>query len=138
MDLKLRLIHARDFLKTSPRGELDLATSKQVLLKLASENAAPRQYDILIDIRQAIGDLTPTDITQLVEVMIEHRESFRSKLAILTSHGRQFDNAEFMELYAGNRGFQVGAFNDFEEAMNWLTTSNEGWRLRAADRISRR
>jgi hypothetical protein len=125
MDLNLRLIHARDFLKTSPGGELDLVTSKQVLLKLASENAAPRQYDILIDVRQAVGRLTLTDITQLVDVMIERRGSFRSKVAILTSQGRQFDNAKFMELYAGNRGFHVGAFDDFEEAMNWLMTSNE-------------
>jgi hypothetical protein len=125
MDLNLRLIHARDFLKTSPGGELDLVTSRQVLLKFASENAAPRQYDILIDVRQTVGRLTLTDITQLVDVMIERRESFRSKVAILTSHGHQFDNAKFMELYAGNRGFQVGAFNDFEEAMNWLMISNE-------------
>jgi hypothetical protein len=125
MDLNLRLIHARDFLQTSPSSELDLVTSKQALLKLASENAAPRQYDILIDVRQAIGRLTFTDITELVAVMIEQRESFRSKVAILTSPGHQFDNAKFMELYAGNRGFQVGAFNDFEEAMNWLMTSNE-------------
>jgi hypothetical protein len=65
------------------------------------------------------------DITELVDVMIERRESFRSKVAILTSPGHQFDNAKFMELYAGNRGFQVGAFSDFEEAMNWQMTSNE-------------
>jgi hypothetical protein len=44
---------------------------------------------------------------------------------ILTSKGRQFDNAKFMELYAGNRGFRVGAFNEFEEAINWLTGSAE-------------
>ena len=125
MDLNLRLIHTRDFLKSSPSGELDLATSKQALLKLALENVAPHQYDLLIDVRQAIGKLTFTDITELVDVMIEYRESFRSKVAILTSPGHQFDNAKFMELYAGNRGFFVGAFQDFEEAMNWLVTSKD-------------
>jgi hypothetical protein len=125
MDLIIRLIHSRDFLITTPKGKFDLATSKQMLLKLASENAAPRQYEILIDVRHAIGRLTFTDITELVNVMIEHRESFRSKLAILTRHGHEFDDAKFMELYAGNRGFRVGAFRDFEEAMNWLMTSSE-------------
>ncbi len=125
VDLNLRLIHARDFLKTTPSGELDLKTSKQVLLKLASENAAPRQYEILIDVRQASGGMTFMDITELVDVMIEHRESFRSRLAILSSKGRQFDKAKFMELYAGNRGFRIGAFDGFEDAMNWLMTSSE-------------
>lgn len=95
------------------------------MLKLASENAAPRQYDILIDVRRATSKLTFTDVTELVNVMIEHRDSFRSKLAILTRPEATLEVAKFMELYAGNRGFQVSGFRDFEEAMNWLMTSNE-------------
>jgi len=125
MDLNIRLIHSRDFMKTTPKGKFDVATSRQVLLRLASENAAPHQYELLIDVRHAVGRLTFTDITELVNVMIEHRESFRSKLAILTRHGPEFDQGKFMELYAGNRGFRIGAFRDFEEAINWLMTSTE-------------
>ncbi|MGE0126607.1 MAG: hypothetical protein AB7U82_00770 [Blastocatellales bacterium] len=125
MDLNIRLIHARDFIKTTPSGEFNLEMSKQLLLRLALENASPRQHDILIDVRQAIGNLSLVDVAELVDVMIEHRESFRSKLAVLTSPGRQFDNAKFAELYAGNRGFRIEAFTDFEEAMNWLMTSTE-------------
>ncbi|MCG3161280.1 MAG: hypothetical protein JMDDDDMK_02431 [Acidobacteria bacterium] len=125
MDLNIRLIHAHDFLKTTHEGELDLKTSKQMLLKLASENAAPRQYDILIDVRRATGRFTFTDVAELVNVMIEHRESFRSKLAILAPPESTLEVAKFMELYAGNRGFQVKGFRDFEEAMSWLMTSSD-------------
>ena len=125
MDLNLRLIHARDFVKTTPEGELDLATSKRLLLTLASENAAPNQFDILIDIRRTTVRLTFMNITELVDLMIEHRESFRSKLALLNRPDAALEGAKFMELYAGNRGFQVSAFNDFEEAMNWLMISND-------------
>lgn len=57
--------------------------------------------------------------------MIEHRESFRSKLAILAPPESTLEVAKFMELYAGNRGFQVKGFRDFEEAMNWLMTSSD-------------
>src|SRR5262249_16294358 len=91
----------------------------------ASENSSPGQYDILIDARYTIDHLTLTDITELVDVMIERRNSFRSKLAILTRPGPGFDHAKFMELYAHNRAFNVAAFQDFEEAMNWLMTSTE-------------
>jgi hypothetical protein len=125
MDLNLRLIRANEFLKTSPTGEYDLEMTKQLLLELARENSALIKYDILIDVRAATGNLTPIDITELVQVIIENRDSFRSKLVILTSHGRQFDNAKFMALCAGNRGFQVGAFNEFEEAIGWLMVSAE-------------
>lgn len=125
MDLNIRVIHSQDFLKVTATGKVDLEVSKQTVLKLASENSAPRQYDILIDLRQRTGRPSLTDIAEVVNVMIEHRDSFRSKLAILTHPGPGFDDAKFMELYAGNRGFRVGAFKDFEEAINWLMTSNE-------------
>jgi len=125
MDLNIRIIHGRDFLKATPTHEVDLETSKQFLLKLAQENAAPRQYDLLIDNRYTTGHLTLAEITELVKVVIEHRDSFRSKIAILTTPGVKFDNAQFGALYANNRGFQVAAFTDFEEAMNWLMPSTE-------------
>ena len=125
MDLNLRIIHARDFLKTTPTNEVDLESSKQFFLKLAQANAAPRQYDLLIDVRQTTGRLTLAEITEVIKVVIEHRESFRSKIALLTTPGIRFDNAQFAALYANNRGFQVAAFTDFEETMNWLMPSTE-------------
>jgi hypothetical protein len=123
--LNIRLIHSRDFIRTTPEGDLDLAMSKEIILRLAVENARPGQYDILIDIRGTTKRLSYFDVANLVQVMIDHRESFRSRLAILIEPGERFDDAKFMELYAGNRGFQVGAFNDFEEALDWLVTSSE-------------
>lgn len=124
MKLNIRLIHARDFLKTTSEGELDLTASKQLLLKLVLENAS-HQHDMMIDVRRATRNMTLLDITELVKVMIEHSESFRSKLAILAPPEATLELAKFMELYAGNRGFRVGAFRDYEEAMNWLMNSNE-------------
>src|SRR5262245_6233474 len=99
MDLNLRLIQAKDFLKASPTGKYDIEMAKQFLLELAKENAAPRQYDVLIDVRGASLSLSFADITELVQVMIVNRDSFRSKLAILTLPGHHFDNAKFMQLY---------------------------------------
>jgi hypothetical protein len=125
MDLNIRLIHSRDFIKLTPTGELDLKASKRLLLEIARENASPGQYDILIDHRQATAHLSLTDVTELVQVMIEHRESFRSRLAILTRPEATLELAKFLVLYAGNRGFRVRAFRDFEDAMNWLMTSTD-------------
>jgi len=125
MDLNTRIIQAKDFLKASPTGEYDLEMAKQWLLELARENAAPRQYDVLIDVRGASLSLSLADITELVQVMIETRDSFRSKIAILTTPGVKFENAQFGALYAGNRGIQVAAFTDFEETINWLMSLSD-------------
>jgi hypothetical protein len=125
MDLNIRIIHAHDFLKTTPTFHVDLEASKQFFLKLARENAAPRQYDLLIDLRRTTGNLSIPEITEVVKVLIEHRDSFRSKIAIMTTPGVKLENAKFAALYANNRGFQVAAFTDFEEAINWLMVSYE-------------
>src|SRR2546428_11473466 len=125
MDLNIRIIHARDFLKVTSTGEADLNESKRALLELASLNVAPRQYDILIDTRHKTTYLTLPDIAELVDMMVERRNSFRWKLAILAEPGAGFDHAKFTELYANNRGFHVAAFTDFEEAINWLMVSTE-------------
>ena len=125
MDLNIRVIHARDFLKTTPTFKVDLETSKRFFLKLARENEPPRRYDLLIDLRGTTGGLSLPEITEVVKVLIEHRDSFRSKIAILTTPGVKFENAKFAALYANNRGFQVAAFTDFEETINWMMTSSE-------------
>jgi hypothetical protein len=125
MDLNIRIIRARDFLKAAPTFQVDLETSKQFFLKLARENAPPRKYDLMIDLRGTTGELSLPEITEVVKVLIEHRDSFRSKIAILTAPGVKFENAKFAALYANNRGFQVAAFTNFEETINWLMTSSE-------------
>ena len=38
MDLQLRIIHANDFLRACPSGELDMDHAKRVLLSLAAAN----------------------------------------------------------------------------------------------------
>jgi hypothetical protein len=125
MDLNLRIIHARDFLKTTPTFEVDLESSKQFFLKLARENVAPRQYDLLVDVRSTTGHLSLADVIDVVRVVIDHPDSFRSKIAVLTTPGVKFENAKFAALYVNNRGFQMAAFTDFEETINWLMTSSE-------------
>ena len=125
MDLNIRIIHAHDFLKTTPTLQVDLETSKQFFLNLARENAGPRQYDLLIDLRRTTGNLSLSEVTEVVKVVIDHRDSFRSRIAILTTPGVKFENAQFGALYAGNRGFQMAAFTEFEETINWLMSSSE-------------
>src|SRR5579859_6077009 len=124
-DLNVRIIHHKDFLKTTASGELDLAQSKQILLRLAMLNAPPNDYDVLLDVRGATPRLTLFDIAQLVEEMTDHRASFRNKLAILSQQGPAFEPGEFMELYAHNRGFSVRVFDNFEDAILWLATTSE-------------
>ncbi|MCD6395817.1 MAG: hypothetical protein J7M40_20220 [Planctomycetes bacterium] len=125
METTYKLISAKDFIKTHPTGEPDLEQSKKILIELAAIAEPPADYEILLDARDAYGTLTLFDMYELVTELGRHRSAFRNKIAVLSRPDHQFDKARFLELCARNRGFQVGAFTDFQETIEWLQTCVE-------------
>ena len=120
MTIAHKIIHARDFIKTTASGELDLARSRDILRRIAEENKPPADYDILLDLRGVTNELADDDFYQLEDALCEHREAFQNKLAVLHS-GRRSDRAQYMEDAWRSRGYDVAHFTDFEMAMNWLS-----------------
>jgi len=120
MKASIKLVKTKDFISTTASGELNLEESKNVLNKLAALMMPDEQHDILIDIRDTVSVLTLSDIYELVSEVGRHRSSFRNKIAILLADHHDFDKAAFLEMCAGNRGFSVNTFTEFEEAINWL------------------
>ncbi len=116
------LVSAKDFIKAKPSGEFDREESKKELVKIATYTKSPADYEILLDIRKAYGNLTFSDIYEFVTELGKHRSAFRNKIAVLSRDDSQFDQAQFMELCAKNRGFQAAAFINFEDAIDWLAT----------------
>jgi hypothetical protein len=125
MDTKHHLIHATDFIRTTTKGDLDLEATRQMLLTVASLVTPPGSHDIFLDCRETTSKMSLSDITKLVDTMLDHRRLFGHKLAILTPEGEKFDTMQFMENYAVNRGLKVAAFTDYEQAINWLMPYTE-------------
>ena len=124
MDLQLRVIHASDFLRASPSGELDLDHAKSVLLSVAAANRPPADRDIILDLRSATAaTLETTEIIALVRVMVENLGSFQHKVALLLRPDAPGYRATLLEHLADDRGFNVEVFKDFEQAMTWLMSS---------------
>ena len=124
MDLQLRIIHANDFLRACPTGELDLECSRELLVTLAAANRPPADRDILLDLRSATAaKLETTEIIALVRVMVENLVSFQHKVALLLRPDAPGYRATLLEHLADNRGFNVEVFKDFEQAMTWLMSS---------------
>ena len=125
MKTTYKIISAKDFIKANPTGEPDLEEAKRILIELVSIAQPPADYEILLDIRESYGHLTYFDVYELVAELGRHRSTFHNKIAFLSRNDHQFDKARFLELCAKNRGFQVGAFTDFEETIEWLQNSVE-------------
>ena len=119
MPADIRIIHAHEFIKATPEGQLDLEESKKLLMEIVSVSAPMVDYDIILDTRNAQSGMSVFDLWHLAAELGEFRKTFSRKTAILCPLER-FDHAEFLSLCAQNRGFRVGAFTSCGDAMEWL------------------
>jgi hypothetical protein len=120
MPVNYKIIQAKDFIKAKPTGEIDLDESKKVLGQIAEMVRLIGTYEILMDVREAYGNMDQADLCELVLELGRHREAFLSKIAVIARDDEQFNKAVFVEMCANIDGFTVSAFTDFEEAIDWL------------------
>ena len=125
MSSNVRVIHSADFLRARADGQVDRETGKELLAKVAAAAAPLENYQVLIDIRDAVGRLTPEDLHELAGALVEHGPTFLRKTAVLCPRER-FDNARFFSLLAASHGFRgVRAFLAYEDAMEWLLAAGD-------------
>lgn len=124
MPVNYKIIQAKDFIKAKPTGGIDLDESKKVLGQIADMAKVVGDCEILMDLREAYGNLDMDDLHELVLEFGRHRDAFRSKIAVITRNDEQFNKAVFVEMCANIDGFTVVAFVDFEKAINWLQTDD--------------
>lgn len=120
MTTKIKLIRSVEYLHTSPKGEINFQKSKKMLAELAMAKRPPADFDILLDFRRAQLNLSTADIYYLAAELANHNHTYRDKVAILVLPGLDFDNSEFFELCAQNRGFNVETFTNYEDAVQWF------------------
>lgn len=119
MSTYIKIIHAHEFIKATPKGELDLKETKEVLCAIALASVPLDNYEIILDIRKAHAEMSVGDLYYLAAELCKFYEAFSKKMAVICPLN-EFDHTEFFALCAQNRGFQVSAFTSLGDAMEWL------------------
>jgi hypothetical protein len=119
MPTNIRIIHAHEFIKATPEGQLNFDKAKELLIEIASAAGPSFDYEVILDVRKAQPALSKTDLWYLAAELSNLRKAFSRKTAVLCPLER-FDYAGFFALCAQNRGFRVSAFTSFEAAIEWL------------------
>ena len=122
MSFELHVIRSGDFVRSGAEGTFDLDASREILRALAGALVARGMGKALLDIRKMRVE-PPTTYTQLYHLARSFRDAGfgpAHRLAILVSPDR-YDKADFFALCASTRGWNAYAFDDFEEAFDWLS-----------------
>jgi len=112
----------KDLIVLTSSGTIDLVASKAALKSLAADPEFEARYEILLDLRDSECELSVTDVYEIAAYLAWPDPALPTgkKIAVLVSGQRAFDHAKFLEICSTNRGLQVGAFEDYEKASEWL------------------
>ncbi len=124
MQVNYKVISAKDFIRIKTSGEMDVEQSKEVIGQVVEIANVAADYELLLDVREAFGNMDENDLWELILELGKHRSAFRNKIAVLARDDEQFNKAVFFELCATISGFKISAFTDFEKAESWLQDSD--------------
>lgn len=130
MSYNLHIIRTGDFLQLNGKGGLDLEASKGVLSKLAQACVESRIDSALLDMRNARTNMQINDLFELACAFKEMGFRRQHRLAVLYraagSDRVEFfsmspaERAEFFAMCAVDEGWNVRAFDSYEDAMEWF------------------
>ena len=67
-------------------------------------------YEILLDVREAFGNLNQDDLWELLVELGKHREAFKNKIAVLTRNDEQFNKGGLPGIVRRDSRFQDFSF----------------------------
>ena len=122
MPHELHVIHAGEFIRADPQGTLDMQQSRRILLELATALVERGVDRAILDVRRTRMN-PPATYAQLYELARAFRQAGfgeRHRLAVLHPLNR-VDKAEFFAGCMSGGDWNAAAFDNFEDAFDWLT-----------------
>lgn len=119
MPTQIKIVKAKEFIRATPEGQLNYEESVNLLLEIALMAENSSNCNIVIDMRKAESIMSVLDLWHLSAFLYEHNKTFSQKTVILYEP-MHFDHVEFFALCSQNRGYQLNAFSNYEEAIEWL------------------
>ncbi|MDB5290091.1 MAG: hypothetical protein JWL69_1332, partial [Phycisphaerales bacterium] len=130
MPYNLHIIRTGDFIQMDDKGGFDVEGSKKALAKLARSCVESGTMNALLDVRDAKSDLDFNDVYKVAEAFKEmgFRKSHRLAVLYRSKAGARVEffskpgaRAEFFAQCAADKGWNVRAFDDYEQAIDWLS-----------------
>ena len=128
MPLELQIIRACEFIRVGTTGRPDMERSRAVLRELVAACRRRGISQALLDVREIRQGpdriFTPKQIAELVNTFHEMGFSNDQKMAVLYSQ----DPHRGIRLFAFVsmiHGWKVRAFDKFEDALQWLATTED-------------
>jgi len=126
--MELQIIRAQEFIRLGAHGHFDLNASKAVLATLAAACLKRGIHQALLDLRALHPGpkpvFSPGDLVTLVNTFRQIGFTHRQRLGVLYRFDPHHRASMFASI-ARLRGWSVKAFDNFEEAVTWLSRAEQ-------------
>ncbi|MGH7931458.1 MAG: hypothetical protein ACREQV_27135 [Candidatus Binatia bacterium] len=124
MDVKIKFLRfpsTGDHAIVIARGRFDLRVLETLFAKLEISATQLPDCKILIDLQDAVYDLSPLQAYNFVNGLAPNSRLTASKIALVSKPEIQaFDQIFLLCAFLSNSGFPVAVFRDAKEAARWL------------------
>jgi hypothetical protein len=120
MALELHIFTAREFIRLGAHGDLDWNSTRELLATLARAFVLGGSDLAILDIRDASASLNDDQLVALVHVLRQAGFRQNHRLAVL-HHASRHVRSDFFAAAAVHMGFDVGSFESYEQAVEWLS-----------------
>jgi len=120
MTIEVRVVAIEKFLEEAPPDSLDLERARTILRRIVESTGATRDQRIMLDGRNVRSALTFGALWYLAAEIARYAPTFSGRTALLARPDR-LEHMRFLALSAQNRGFAFRAFDDYRDAVAWLT-----------------
>lgn len=136
MPIELQIIRAHEFIRVGAQGKVDVAGSKEVLAELAAACRKRGVHRAMLDLRALRPGPKPVfstnDLVAVVKTFRDIGFTRADKLAVLYFSDPHHRAREFAFISRW-RGWNVRAFETFEEAFAWLALTDSPKAASAAE-----
>jgi len=121
MSYDLHVVKSTDFVRLDAKGNVDFEESRRVLSDLARTCFARGIDRALLDIRKVPNaTLKLAEVYALARTFGEMGFQRHQRVAVLHSYSST-DRADFFVMCTADQGFDISAFDQFEDAAEWLS-----------------
>jgi len=123
MTMEYKIYKINDFIRKTPKGELDIDKSMTLVREIATTAGFHHDHNLLVDLRQTEPLRNFGDVLKVVTEFAKYKAVFRNKIAVVIPNTpERLERARIFMVALGEVTFEINYFTRYEEAIEWFST----------------
>ena len=123
MSTEYKIYNIKDFIRNTPKGDLDIDKSMKIVREIAAAAGFHHDHNVLVDLRQTEPLSNFGDVLRVATEFVKYKAVFRNKIAfVIPNIPERLERARIFMITLGEVTYQIEYFTIYEDAIEWFST----------------